>query len=108
MTHIVYQQSVLKPIVMSTSPAFDASLLHRTPSIGRVVKKLLEINPHFMTSELIDIIRQCTRRQGGLASEFAGAEVIDEEQAIRLAKESLDRSRTGTSRLRESSAHTPH
>jgi hypothetical protein len=63
--------------------------IHRAPSAGALIKKILEINPEMGTHEMIAIVRQCTRSRGGSASDFASAEVIDEEKALRLARESL-------------------
>jgi hypothetical protein len=67
-----------------------ASLVpHRAPSVGRVIKKMLEINPELGHLELIGLVRQAVREQGGPGNEFAGAEIIDEEKALALARATL-------------------
>jgi hypothetical protein len=65
--------------------------LHRAPSVGRVVKRMLDINPALGTPQLIELIRQATlvRGPGGLG--FAEVETVDEEEALRLARATLDR-----------------
>jgi hypothetical protein len=63
--------------------------LHRAPSVGSLIPKLLAINEFLTTGECIQIVRQCIHKRGSEAGDFASAEIIDEEQAIRLAKESL-------------------
>lgn len=67
------------------------NLIHRAPSVGGVIKKMLAINPDLSASEMIDFIRQSTRRQqqSGVAGEFAQAEVIDEPNVLRLARETV-------------------
>lgn len=70
-----------------------AYLVHRTPSVGGLTKKILTINPDLGTASIIAIIRECTGRQGSSDDEFGPAETIDEERALELAKASL-RNRT--------------
>ena len=65
------------------------SLLHRSPTVGSVIKKIVTINPALGTPEIIHMIRQSVRAQGGNGNEFASAEIIDEEQALSLARASL-------------------
>jgi hypothetical protein len=64
------------------------SLIHRTPSVGSLIKKIMAINPDLSAPQMIDIIRQSTRPQGGTGNEFASAEVIDEAKALLLARQS--------------------
>ncbi len=64
-------------------------VIHRAPSVGRIVKQLLAINPELSTQEVIAIIKKSTSPLG--AGEFASAEVIDEAQALRLAEEMAGR-----------------
>jgi hypothetical protein len=66
-------------------------VLHRAPSAGAVIKKILDIHPDMGTHEMIALMRQCSRRRGATANEFASAEIIDEEKALRLARESVAR-----------------
>jgi hypothetical protein len=66
-------------------------LVHKGPSVGSLVKKLLEINPELMTSEMIEIIRQSVQTQGRTAGEFASAETVDVDKAVALAKASLQK-----------------
>jgi hypothetical protein len=63
---------------------------HRSPSAGAIIKKIVEINPELTTREVIEIMNQSTRARGAEAGEFAGAEVIDEEKALKLARETLN------------------
>ncbi len=65
------------------------NVIHHSPSVGGVVKKVLAINPHLSAPVLVDLIRQATRRQGESAGEFASIEVIDVEKALELAHLSL-------------------
>ena len=68
-------------------------LIHRTPSVGGLIKKLVEINPELTTQELIQLVRQSTRPQGSTSGEFTAAEVVDEAKALSLAKASLTRTK---------------
>ena len=63
--------------------------LHKSPSVGSLVPKIMEINPNLTSPEVIALVRQCIRKRGSEAGEFAEAETLDEELALRLAKESL-------------------
>lgn len=67
------------------------NLIHRTPSVGSVIKKMLAINPDLSAVDLIDFIKKSTlkQEQSGVAGEFAQAEVIDEESALKLARGTL-------------------
>jgi hypothetical protein len=62
-------------------------LLHRAPSVGSLVKKIMEINPELGTQEIIQIIRQCTKTQGAGVGDYSSLEIVDEQQALKLAKE---------------------
>ncbi|MGK5085518.1 hypothetical protein WDW37_19695 [Bdellovibrionota bacterium FG-1] len=66
-------------------------LIHRTPSVGSIIKKMISINPDLDTMQLIDIIRKSTlvQEQSGIAGEFAQAQIIDEQQALSLTRGSL-------------------
>jgi hypothetical protein len=64
------------------------TLLHRAPSVGSLVKKILAVNPNLSAQQIIGIIRQATRTQGKLANEYASAEVVDEKLAMELAASS--------------------
>jgi len=54
----------------------------RAFSVGGLIKKILAINPNLSTSEIINIIKGCTR-----AHELG--ETVDEEQAFALARQTL-------------------
>jgi hypothetical protein len=58
-------------------------LIHRTPSVGGLIKKLTENFPDLSAPELTEILRAAVRVQG--RGEFAHAQVIDEELALELA-----------------------
>jgi hypothetical protein len=63
--------------------------LHRSPSAGSIIKKMIEINPDLGVHELGALIRQATALRGGSNNDYSDVEVIDEEKALRLARESL-------------------
>lgn len=65
----------------------------RSPSAGSVIKKIHEINPELGVQEMSAMIRAATQRRGGPGYEYADVEVIDEEKAMQLARESLASSR---------------
>ena len=65
-------------------------LVHRTPSVGTVVKKLIAVNPGLTTLDLAHIVRLSMHTQGKAAGEFALAEGIDEAHALKLARKTLD------------------
>ncbi|MEK6578563.1 MAG: hypothetical protein AABZ55_04995 [Bdellovibrionota bacterium] len=65
-------------------------LVHRSPSVGGITKKMIAINPNLSTIELIEIIRKSSKTQGFLAGEFASAEAIDEVMALRLTRAALE------------------
>lgn len=64
-------------------------LLHRSPSVGSLVKKIMTVNPELSSLEIISLIRQATQTQGDAAGEYALAEVVDEKRALELAKATL-------------------
>ena len=66
-------------------------LVYRTPSVGKIVKKVLAINPDLDVHQTIDIIRQSIRPQVQdlLAEEFLSIDVIDEARALQLARATL-------------------
>jgi hypothetical protein len=66
-----------------------ASLIHPAPSVGGVLKRVLEINPDLTVPEAVQIIRGAIERQGGPSNEFAQAETINEARALELARESI-------------------
>lgn len=68
-----------------------SDLIHKAPSVGAVVKKILAINPDLSADQIIDFIRKSTVRQeqSEVPGEFAQAEIINEERALGLARESL-------------------
>jgi hypothetical protein len=67
------------------------SLIHRTPSVGSVLKKIMAINPDLSAAQMIGLIRESlqTQAQSDIAGEFAQAEVVDEEKVLRLARATL-------------------
>ena len=70
-------------------------LVHRTPSVGSILKRMIEINPELSASELTALIRESIldQSQAGLAAgEFAQAQVIDEAKCLRLTRESVQSS----------------
>ena len=67
------------------------NVLHRTPSVGGVIKKMLAINPDLSAAQIIDFIKFSTIKQPEpeAPGEFLQAELIDEENALRLARETV-------------------
>lgn len=63
--------------------------LHKAPSVGSLVPKILAINPELTSQQVIELVRVCMTRRGSDAGDFADVEVLDEQKALRLAKESL-------------------
>ena len=59
----------------------------KTPSVGSVVKKMLLINPELSSKDLIKIVRECMVIQKDASGEFSSVEVVDEDKALKLAKE---------------------
>ena len=66
-----------------------ASVIHKSPSVGSVVKKIVDLHPELTAKEVTAIVRECLAPQGGVSNEFASAEVINEAKALRLALEHL-------------------
>ena len=64
-------------------------LIHRSPSVGSLTKKIMAINPDLGVQDIIWIIRESTRAQGKEGGEYALAEIVDEQQALDLAKATL-------------------
>jgi hypothetical protein len=69
---------------------FD-EIVHRAPSVGSITKRILEINPNLGTAEIIGLVRQAIKPIG-VAGEFSSAEMIDEELALRLARQTIPKS----------------
>lgn len=65
------------------------STLHKAPSVGSLVKKVLNVNPHLSTQEIIAMVREATYQQGAGAGDYAGVEVVDETKVLELARTSL-------------------
>jgi len=59
--------------------------IHKTPSVGSVIKKLMDGYPGLSAADMTAIVRQALVAQGEKAGDFAGTEVIDEALALRLA-----------------------
>ena len=64
-----------------------AQHIHKTPSVGSVIKKLMNAHPELSAADMTAVVRQAIVRQGDEAGDFAGIEVIDEALALRLAGE---------------------
>ncbi len=62
--------------------------LYRAPSVGGLVKKIMEINPELGTAEVIAIIRKATQTRGGgsFGDGLGTLEVVDEAVALELAR----------------------
>lgn len=66
-----------------------AANLHKAPSVGAVVNRILAINPALGVPEVLAIIRRSSARQGSAAGDFASAEVVDVPRALALARSTL-------------------
>jgi hypothetical protein len=64
-------------------------LLHKTSSIGGIVKKIMAINPELGTAEIIALVRKATHTRGKEAGEYASLEIVDETLALELARQTL-------------------
>ena len=69
----------------------DSLVVHRSPSVGSVVKKMIAINPDLGTSDLIELVRMATEKSSDESGEFSSIDLINEEKAIRLARATLKR-----------------
>ncbi len=72
---------------------------------GSSIKRMLTINPDLSAAQIIDFIKKSTlvQEQSEIAGEFLQAEVIDEEKALRLARETVPRPRDKLSLVRGTS-----
>lgn len=64
-------------------------LLHRAPSVGAIIKKMMVINPELSAQEMIEFVRQSIETQGQDSGEFALAEMINEEKALELVRRTV-------------------
>jgi hypothetical protein len=86
----VYGGNQMTPMLNPPTMAkLEVNSLYRAPSAGAVIKKIHEINPEMSTHEMIALVRRCTRPRGKTANEFASVEILDEELALELARQSL-------------------
>lgn len=60
--------------------------LHPAPSVGGVVKKIIELRPDLEMREIMEIIAQSMEARGSLAGDFASAKVLNEAKALSLAE----------------------
>lgn len=60
-------------------------LIHRAPSVGGVIKKIMAINPDLNVREVIDLVRRSTETQV-MGGEFSKAEIVNEAKALELAR----------------------
>jgi hypothetical protein len=65
------------------------NLIHRSPSVGGLVKKIMDINPELGIQEIVQLIRMATRSQGKMAGDYEAMEIVDEKQALALAQSTL-------------------
>jgi hypothetical protein len=66
-------------------------LLHRPASVGSLVKKIMAINPDLGVPDIIEIVREATRREKD-GSGFGSSDVVDEKKALELARARAPRS----------------
>ncbi|MDR3607098.1 MAG: hypothetical protein P4M08_06945 [Oligoflexia bacterium] len=61
-----------------------------TPTNSAIIKKIVEVNPELSVFEVMQIVRQSVQALGPSAGEdFAHIEVIDEQMALSLARQTL-------------------
>jgi hypothetical protein len=65
----------------------------KATTVGGIIKKILEINPNLTSDQMIALVRECTSVRNGRDKEFAWVEVVDEEKALQLARQSLSPSK---------------
>jgi hypothetical protein len=61
-------------------------MIHRTPSVGALINRILEINPALGVDEIIRIIKACVTIRGGKLAEFGSTERVDEGKALAMAR----------------------
>ena len=69
----------------------ESLAIHRAASAGSLIKKILAINPDLGVREISMIIRQATSKRTGVSKDYTDVEVIDEKQALDLAKQLSNR-----------------
>jgi hypothetical protein len=70
-------------------PGARPGTLHRAPSVGSLVKKVLAVNPNLSTHDIIAMVREATHDQGENAGEYSSVQVVDENKVMELARASL-------------------
>ncbi len=65
--------------------------IHPYPSVGSLVKKVLEINPDLGVREISSLIRQSILKPAQESVDFASGEIVDEKRVMELAKATLIR-----------------
>ena len=63
------------------------SVVQPSASVGSLVKKIIMINPDLGVEEIIRMVKQSIEIRVSGDAEFGGTEIIDEEKALRLARE---------------------
>lgn len=63
-----------------------ANVNRRTPTVGSVSKKIMEINPKLNAQEIIFVIKQSVLYEYAIKDGFTKTEVIDEEKALEMAR----------------------
>jgi hypothetical protein len=61
-------------------------VMHRTPSVGKITKDILAINPDLGVNDIVSLLRSCTYRKGVEGSDFGALEAVDEAMALELAR----------------------
>ncbi len=80
------KESPMQDYEEETIRAAVVANVHRSPSVGSIVKKMLEIDPEIPAKELMALVRRATRTQGAEAGDFAQIEVVDEKLAMELVR----------------------
>jgi hypothetical protein len=60
--------------------------VHHYPSVGSLIKKVIEINPDMSVKEITALIRKATRTPTNTGSEMISGEFVDEKMVLELAK----------------------
>lgn len=63
--------------------------VQKSPSVGSIIKKIVEINPELGVMDVSKIIRQSIEVQSEPAGEFSGLEIVNEMKALGLARASV-------------------
>ena len=65
-------------------------VIHRSPSVGSLVKKIIEVNPELSAKQVIGLVRQATYTPPITEGDYMSLEVVDEALALELARKTVN------------------